>query len=246
MLDYCRTLSIDLSSVRMGVIVQQQITAQLAGVLFTRSPLNPEESLIEWTEGTADDLLMGREMGTTIRISRRDSTLVHEPIGRPSIDPREYGDLVRDVLELGRDIEHRLGWDQVDIEWAFDGSSIYVVQARPVREWARQQTPNSGLKPSPPISIANIPATGLKGWAATYFQGKGLAPRNLATIPPHSDPERVARGLAGVGDGPLGTVIRFSYETAVGLKRRVRAPRWKCHNGVPSCPTRCAVARNRP
>jgi hypothetical protein len=97
---------------RMAVIIQRMIQPRLAGVAFTQ----PDRTIIEATAGTGDALVAGLTQPTT-RLEITDS---HTPAA-------PYDQLT----QLATDLRTRLGYD-LDIEWAHDGTSIHLLQARPV------------------------------------------------------------------------------------------------------------------
>jgi hypothetical protein len=98
-------------SPRMAVIVQQMVPARLAGVAFTER----DRVLIEAVTGTGDRLVSGE--ATAIR--------EQHPLGASA--PSPYGD----VVALAGVLAGQLGSD-VDMEWAWDGKALQLLQARPV------------------------------------------------------------------------------------------------------------------
>jgi len=98
----------------MGVIVQRQVAAAEAGVLFTRHPAgDPESMLIESCSGLADGLVSGRIEPTQRTIARSETT---------------SDDLAHTALRL----EVALGGPQ-DVEWARDiDGTLWIVQSRPI------------------------------------------------------------------------------------------------------------------
>jgi pyruvate,water dikinase len=121
---YCASRGIDPAAVRTAVILQRMVKADVAGVLFTVDPVSGRESdmLVEACPGLADDLLGGRISGT--RIPVRD--------GRPSCDTSPPSQAqVRRLVALGQQVQRLMGCPQ-DVEWAFAGDDLFVLQARPI------------------------------------------------------------------------------------------------------------------
>src|SRR5262249_19527355 len=54
----------------MGVIVQRQVAARLSGVLFTKSPENDSQMLIEYCRGMGEALVSGRTNPSRVVVRR--------------------------------------------------------------------------------------------------------------------------------------------------------------------------------
>lgn len=97
-----------------GVVVQTMVDAKHAGVMFCQP--NFLDPLVSWVEGTAEHLVGGEEQGQT------------EELG-----PGCKGLRAR-VRQLGLHAQSSLGIQELgwDIEWADDGHTAWLVQARPI------------------------------------------------------------------------------------------------------------------
>ncbi|KPL87099.1 PEP/pyruvate-binding domain-containing protein [Ardenticatena maritima] len=111
------------NGVEMAVLVQQQVNARVAGVAFGRHPTEGDTLLVEMVEGVADTLLSGTTDG--VRLTVRGDTITWE--GAPLLPE----DVVRELAALVRRAEERFGVPQ-DLEWAWDGERLWVVQVRPI------------------------------------------------------------------------------------------------------------------
>lgn len=101
-----------------SVIIQEYISPDNAGVVFTRNPFNGTELVIEWKEGNGLEVVGG---GSTNR-KVFPFNQIHE------------SDLFPGFLELiktSKDIEKRFNFPQ-DIEWAILNGKLYILQARPI------------------------------------------------------------------------------------------------------------------
>jgi pyruvate, water dikinase len=142
-----------LGDLGMAVVVQRMVAADVAGVLFTCDPVQRrrDRMVVEAVFGlgeaavsgqvTPDHFVMARDGG--VKKSRiavqpfavvsaaaggtTERELAAEEGGAPTLDD----DRLRALARLGDDLERRLGVPQ-DIEWAFAGDELYVLQARPV------------------------------------------------------------------------------------------------------------------
>jgi phosphohistidine swiveling domain-containing protein len=109
------------------VVIQKMIDPQCAGVAFTADPVsgNRSTTVITATAGLADRLVSGEIPGDEWRVEG----------GRPRAVHRTEGVLTRRlmkrVVSVSEEIEEFFGAPQ-DIEWAWDGSNLWIVQARPI------------------------------------------------------------------------------------------------------------------
>jgi len=150
---YLQQHGIDRADVAMGVVVQRQVPADVAGVLFTANPRPGAlgEMLIEssWGLGEAvvsglvqpDTLVLDRATGaaTSIRVSDKKVWIT---AGSRSAEPQPTPDELRQKLSLnsqqvlalwrlGLEVMGHFGAAQ-DIEWAIEGESVYLLQSRAI------------------------------------------------------------------------------------------------------------------
>jgi pyruvate,water dikinase len=166
--------------VSMAVVVQQMVDARTAGVMFTRSPLTGDRSVItiEATWGLGSAVVSGEVTPDrfviakiTNEISVRDVSdkhIQHQPAPQggtvevetpeqlrrqPSINDHEIATL----KEIGRKVEQHYGRPQ-DIEWAIDRSgAILLLQSRPETVWSsKEQAPVAKPEENPLQHILNI------------------------------------------------------------------------------------------
>jgi pyruvate,water dikinase len=164
----------------MAVVVQQMVGARSSGVMFTRSPLTGDRSVIaidaSWGLGSAvvsgdvtpDSFVVSKVTG---EISRRTVSTKHrwhqpDPGGSgvvesdvpanlrdvPSISDEEIAELVA----IARQVEAHYGCPQ-DIEWAVSrtappGQNIVLLQSRPETVWAEKDAAATGKKVAAPTA----------------------------------------------------------------------------------------------
>ncbi len=104
----------------MGVIIQQLIEPDFAGVIFTRSHLKEGQLLVEFVEGHAEKLVSGESNPKSFHYSSKES--FHE---------KNYLPELKKGLAVAEQIEQLYG-SPTDIEWAIKDGFFYVVQARPI------------------------------------------------------------------------------------------------------------------
>ncbi len=105
-----------------SILVQRMISAEFAGVLFTRDPAAGGLAMIEMVKGTAESLVSGIVRPWTFRFGRVSGRQFGE--GAPPID-------VAPLLALGREVETLFGRPQ-DIEWTYSDGRFHLVQSRDV------------------------------------------------------------------------------------------------------------------
>ncbi len=150
-------------AVAMGVVVQRMVNAHAAGVMFTRSPLTGDPSVIAISssfglgsavvggEVTPDEFLVDKVTGVVRRttVSRKEIRHVPNESGsgtREEPVPEEMqtqatlnAAAVARLVELGRAIEKHYGCAQ-DIEWALEPSGdIFILQSRPETVWSARE-----------------------------------------------------------------------------------------------------------
>src|SRR5262245_34127242 len=137
------------SGLAMAVVVQRLVDADVAGVLFTRDPLDPTGNLmrVEAAWGLGEGVVSGRVTPDRFQVER-DTGLVRDrkPGDKPiriapsgeravSVEQRQALCLTDDQLAqlaaLGRRVEAFYG-DARDIEWAIADGQIWLLQARPI------------------------------------------------------------------------------------------------------------------
>ena len=111
----------------MGVIVQRQVDARVAGVMFTAT--SSGEMLVEYGAGVADKLVAGEVDPGRVAIDRvNGASRQLRRNAECSLGERE----VEQLRKVGLAVEAEFGAAQ-DVEWAIDRSGVlYVVQSRPI------------------------------------------------------------------------------------------------------------------
>jgi pyruvate,water dikinase len=179
-ISYRRKHSIPEEGVAIAVVVQRMVDARSAGVMFTRSPLTGDRSVITveatWGLGSAvvsgevtpDRFVVGKITGEIsvreISDKRRqhvasegggikDIETLEELRRAPSISDGE----LKALAEIGRNVERHYGQPQ-DIEWAIDRSGeILLLQSRPETTWAgRDRLPVAKPAENPLLHVMNI------------------------------------------------------------------------------------------
>jgi phosphoenolpyruvate synthase/pyruvate phosphate dikinase/glycerol-3-phosphate acyltransferase PlsY len=131
-----------LEDASMSVIIQQQVHGVASGVAFSRDPIARQGNtvVIEALPGGASDVVSGKVTPESYRVLVYESDLQvgqsweladdqHLPIeGQGNIPLR----LIQQVAYLSRHLEARYHGIPQDIEWSYDGETLWVLQARPI------------------------------------------------------------------------------------------------------------------
>ena len=156
---YRRKREMPESSVAMAVVVQAMVNAQKAGVMFTRSPMTGDRSVVTiegaWGLGssvvsgevTPDRFVIGKITGEISVREISDKHIQHLPAPGGGIQDVETPEELRRVpclsdaeitalRDIARKVERHYGRPQ-DIEWAIDhAGEIRLLQSRPETVWS--------------------------------------------------------------------------------------------------------------
>lgn len=113
----------------VAVIVQRMLDSAISGVAFSKHPVTGQEAIvIEAVYGLGEQLVSG--------LVTPDTYVITEPFviseqhlagGEPILNTKK----LEEVTTLTRTIAEQFG-HPVDVEWAYEGDVLYVLQARPV------------------------------------------------------------------------------------------------------------------
>ena len=131
---YMQYRGIDHRMVKMGVIVQEFIKTDFAGVVFTVDPIskNNKHMIIEYISDLGEELMIGNKEPIAYIIDKGDFSLINKTIPKKEAEKQEMEPSV--LLELSKitlQIEKRFGTG-MDIEWGIKNRILYVFQARPI------------------------------------------------------------------------------------------------------------------
>jgi pyruvate, water dikinase len=163
-ISYRRKRAMSEEDVGIAVVVQKMVNARSAGVMFTRSPLTGDRSVITveatWGLGSAlvsgevtpDRFVIGKITGQITAREISDKCIQHLPAENggtkevhtpeelhrvPAISDAE----LKNLAEIGRKVEQHYGKPQ-DIEWAIDhNGEIFLLQSRPETVWSSKDKP---------------------------------------------------------------------------------------------------------
>lgn len=177
---YRRKHGLPEGGVAMAVIIQQMVNARKAGVMFTRSPLTGDRSVITiegaWGLGSAvvsgevtpDRWVIAKITGEISVRDISDKHVQHLPVPGGGVSEVETPEDLRRVpclsdneitalRDIARKVERHYGRPQ-DIEWAIDHSGeILLLQSRPETVWSsRERAPVAKPADNPLSHVMNI------------------------------------------------------------------------------------------
>jgi pyruvate,water dikinase len=153
----------------VGVVVQALLDPEVAGVMFTQNPINgADERVIEASWGLGEVVVAGRVIPDHYRVSRPGEVIERTGgLKKVAIRRAADGGTVEEQLSAHEAERHCLSDDQLaelndlaarcegvygagrDIEWAFAGGRLYLLQCRPVTQIGTVAQARSQAEPGP-------------------------------------------------------------------------------------------------
>jgi pyruvate,water dikinase len=146
---YRRRQAVDDRNRAMAVVVQRLVPSEIAGVLFTRDPFDPEgrRLLIEASWGLGESVVSGRLIPDRYHLDRESGAVLDRQIsvkstrltaaGLEEVSTEQQAQpcldetCLAELAALGRRVEALYG-DPRDIEWALAEGRLWLLQARPI------------------------------------------------------------------------------------------------------------------
>ncbi len=152
-LEYRRQQGLSADKIRLAVLVQQLVPADVSGVVFSANPVtgSREESVINASWGLGESVVSGSVTPDTYIVRNSDLAILESQVAdksrmsvavdggaaevdvplhmrfRPALDQSQVAEVVRLALAL----QDSMGWP-VDIECAYRGRELYLLQCRPI------------------------------------------------------------------------------------------------------------------
>lgn len=154
---YRRTKGFDHFAAPIAVVVQQMVSSEVSGVLFTANPMNAatDEIVINASWGLGEAVVQGITTPDAFVLKHSDLRVIERTIGSKAVqivrDPKTgRGTVTQDTPQaervkcslsddelavlgdVGRRVQKHYGDFPQDIEWGLAGGEFYVLQARPI------------------------------------------------------------------------------------------------------------------
>ena len=125
--EYLKSKNINIENIKMDVIIQRMVNSKYSGVLFTSNPnglLN--ETVIVVGKGLGNKIVEDRVDTTTYYYNMTDNVYYYE-------GKKEYlkKDTIEELIEISKELKEIFG-DYLDIEFAIENTTIYLLQVRPI------------------------------------------------------------------------------------------------------------------
>ncbi len=152
-LEYRRQNKLAVDDIKIAVLVQQMVPADIAGVAFSANPVNKNrlEVVINSSWGLGESIVGGTVSPDTFVVGKNDlavkKTQIAEKLrmtvshaeGTHEVDvprflraqPTLDDDKAIEIARLAIALEDEMGWP-VDIEYAYCGNDLYLLQCRPI------------------------------------------------------------------------------------------------------------------
>jgi rifampicin phosphotransferase len=162
---YRRRQQIESGKLRIAVVVQRMVDAEFAGVMFTANPITGarDEIVVDANPGLGEAVVSGLvtpdhyvlDSGGEVRehIPGRREVIIRSASDGSGVTRSSEADLgtatlpdkvLTDLARLGRSVGAHFGRPQ-DVEWAYTGGRIWLVQARPMT-----------ALPPPPLKLTRL------------------------------------------------------------------------------------------
>lgn len=230
---YCNQTGFDARQIRMSVIVQQMVNADLSGIMFSANPqglLN--ETVIVVGSGLGDQVVSDQVETTSYYYNRTDNTKYYEAFGN---SPKLSEEKVKELVGICEQLEVLFG-ERVDVEFAISEDITYVLQCRPITS-LNEKLPliydNSNIVESYPG--ITLPLTISFIQEAYYGVFKGIASRVLKNDALIKAEENTFHNMLGSVNGRVYYQISNWYEIIrfLPMNRKI-IPIWQDMMGVSS------------
>lgn len=120
----------DVARPKLALVIQEMVDAEMAGVLFTRHPVDGHAIVIEAVKGVGESLVSGKQEPRRLYVHPISCEVIKaEGAGVPILDQTKINELCR----LGKLVKKLFNRDQ-DVEWAIerDTGEIFMLQSRDI------------------------------------------------------------------------------------------------------------------
>ncbi len=164
----------------MAVVVQRMVAARRAGVVFTADPATGRQDriVIDAARGQGEVVVSGAVEPDTYLLDAAGPTLLQSRAGKQdfAIVAGDHGDRrigipedraqtpvltteeATSVARLALEVQHHYNDRPQDIEWAFDDSRLWLVQARPITVLPKESHPDSPEIVDATVLLRGLPA----------------------------------------------------------------------------------------
>lgn len=157
--------------IKMGVVVQVMVPADVSGILFTANPATGirEELLVNASYGLGEAIVSNEVTPDMFRINRKYCSILEQKISQKTVMTVVHGTgtaatevekgkqsqpslnetQLRELAKNGTKIEALFAGQPQDIEWSYANGKLYILQSRPIT--GLPETPVLPSRWEPPI-----------------------------------------------------------------------------------------------
>ncbi len=115
-----------LTETGMAVLLQQQVQGVVSGVAFSRNPLDGGgQIIVEAIAGGASGVVSGQQTPTHLEIDRESEHLLPD-------QSLVTDSVLKTLVDTVKQIEALFHGIPQDIEWTWDGTTVWILQSRPI------------------------------------------------------------------------------------------------------------------
>ena len=148
--EYCSLNNIEYKEVKMRIVIQEMIDSRISGVCFSKANKEQNNLIIEAGLGLGEAIVSGRITPDLYIVNINNLDVIETKINyqgkmlRRHDNKEKYEDVpyyqryikkmtnkeIKEVAEEVLKIEKELKYKAADVEWAYDGEKLYILQAR--------------------------------------------------------------------------------------------------------------------
>ncbi|MCK4796030.1 MAG: hypothetical protein KAT05_01545, partial [Spirochaetes bacterium] len=133
-LTYIFINKLNIKQIKMSVILQEMVDADLSGITFTIDPTNINNSdiIINYHSGLWKQIVDGNVTPNQITYNRDDSKVNVDANYDPKILSKK---IILKAIKTFLKIEKYFKYIPQDIEWSIKNKKLYILQSRPISTW---------------------------------------------------------------------------------------------------------------
>ncbi|WP_293133184.1 glycerol-3-phosphate acyltransferase [Microcoleus sp. bin38.metabat.b11b12b14.051] len=118
---------------QMAVLIQPYIEGKVAGVMFSRNPLDGgSQIIIEALPGGAESVVGGQVTPLHLEVDFTQPENLERNLNELEISSIIDKQIIAELLKLAQTIEAFFHGIPQDIEWSWDGEKVWILQSRPI------------------------------------------------------------------------------------------------------------------
>ncbi|MCC3496948.1 MAG: glycerol-3-phosphate acyltransferase [Microcoleus sp. PH2017_15_JOR_U_A] len=122
-----------LPDTQMAVLIQPYIEGKIAGVMFSRNPLDGgSQIIIEALPGGAESVVGGQVTPLHLEVDFTQPEILQQTLNELEINSIVNPKLLAELVKQAQAIEAFFHGIPQDIEWSWDGEKVWILQSRPI------------------------------------------------------------------------------------------------------------------